>query len=93
MADGDLTLSVTWTRDGQSKTEERTRPAARADQLIKAAYKDHATEEEEEAFGEPGDNPGKDAELLQRLVWRAVVNAHNRWGSREFGRSATEMEP
>lgn len=93
MAEGDLTLETKWTRNGQSKVTTRTRPSARADQLIKASYASYATEAEQEAFGAPGDDPVQDAELLERMLWHWVVFEHNRYGARMHGRDATQMEP
>lgn len=93
MAIDDLTLETTWTKNAQSKTDTRTRPKARGDQLIKACYASYGTDEEQEEFGAPGDDPAKDAVLLDRMLWHWVVFEHNRYGSRQHGRDAVAMEP
>jgi hypothetical protein len=77
----DVTFEWKITLGTQEKTYTRTRPAQ------------CATDDELDARQAPGVDFDLDADLLDRLLWRAVVFQHNRHGSRLHGRDATPMEP
>lgn len=89
----DVTFEWTIKLGTQEKSYSRTKPAARAVQLLDAAYKQRATPEELEGRQPPGVDFDMDADMLDRLLWGAVKHEHDREGERMHGRDVIPMEP